>query len=798
MIRSYFKIALRSLVKQFSYTAINIAGLGIGLASFILILLFIRYHIGFDQHIPERDLLYRVVQIQQAEGVGEQHVAVNMGPLAPRLKSDLPEVTDAVRVMHWGTMAIKIGDTYFSQDNVAWTDPSVFRLFGIKLTEGDTATALNDIHSVVLSVSTANKLFGKSEGLIGQTINFNNEEGYVITGIMEDQPRDAHIWMDVLVSFSSAELQYPWLREWGSNSMAVYVKLLPTAKHQEVTEKINLGIQEFVKKSAFTNPPKMYLQAVNDIHLRSTHIKFQMNFNQGDQRTILIFSIIAVLIIAIASINFINLAIARSVKRAKEVGVRKVLGANRMNLVYQFMGESVIITFFAILLALIIVELSLPEFNRMLDTELKLNLLHDISMNLSLVVIWLFVSLFSGIYPALFMSRYKAVDVLKGSKGQRSSLGNFLGKGLVVFQFSVTILLIFLVTVSYRQFDFALRKDLGFNGNNVTGLLLQGGEPERKATLLKDAIVKLPKVKGVAAASFVNGVAGNQSTIFLDDTTETKVMVRFGYVDENFFPLMDIPITQGRNFSKDYPNDIHESVILNEAAVKFLGWDEPIGKRFRPFGMDTLSKRTVIGVIKDYHYYSVHSKIEPAAYIILPESFGVVCVKAAENAEKEVEQLVEKTWRELFPTTPYESISVTAYIEKQYRDDRNSMQLYSLFSLLSVLISAMGLYGLSSLRVEQRTKEIGIRKVLGGSSNQILQLIGKEFIVLVVFAGMIAIPLGYLFSSQLLSSFAYTISLGISEAIIALLVAVLVAAFTIVFHARRAAAFNPVEALKYE
>lgn len=798
MIRSYLTIAFRSLAKQFSYTAINVFGLGIGLAAFLLILLFIRFHHGFDKHIPNVEQLYRVVQIQQAEGVGEQHVAVNMGPLAARLKSDIPEVTDALRLMHWGTLPVKVGDTYFSQDNVMWTDPAVFRIFGIRLIEGDTARALNELHSVVLSVSTAKKFFGRTEGLLGEVISFNNEDGYIITGIMEDQPRESHAWMDMLVSFNSAELQYPWLKEWGSNSLTVYVKLLPTAKKEEVEEKIRLGIAEFVKESVFTNPPAMYLQPVADIHLHSGHIKFQMNFRQGDWRTVVIFNIIALLVIAVASINFINLAIARSVKRAKEVGVRKVLGANRMALIYQFMGESVIITLMAVFLALIMVELSLPEFNRVLDTELSLNLLHNPQMMLILLLTWMGVSLLSGIYPALFMSRYQAVEVLKGVKKQGNGMGNLLGKSLIVFQFSVTILLIFLVIVSYRQFNFMLKKDLGYNGAGVTGVFLQGGEAGRKADLLKNRLSGHVQIEKMAAASFINGVAGNQSTIFVDDTSAAKLMVRFGYVDEDFFSLMEIPLVSGRYFSKDYPNDAAESVILNEAAVQFLGWENPIGKRFKTFGIDSTGQRTVVGVVRDYHYYSIHSKIEPAAWVIWPESYGVLVVKAASGKESETAQILENEWKSLFPTTPYESLSVREHIEKQYKNERNSMQLYTLFSLLSVLISTLGLYGLSSLRVQQRVREIGIRKVLGGSSLHILKLIGMEFLPLVVVAGVVALPLGYFFGNQLLDQFAYTIALSPFDALAALTLSVVVASFTLLFHGYRALQFNPVEALKYE
>jgi len=481
MFRSYIKIAIRNLLKQWSYTIINVFGLMVGIAAFLLIALFIQYHLSFDKHIPEADRLFRVVQVQQAQGVGEQHVAVNMAPLSEAALNDIPEVTDAVRVMSWGSQNFRVGDQYYSQPNVAWTDPSVFRLFGIRLLEGDTASALSEIRTVVLSETTAVKFFGSIDDAMGQLVEYNNEEGYMVTGVMEDQPRTAHMWMDALISFETALNSFPWLDSWGSNSMSVYVKLQQGADYKLVSEKLTSMLDNFFEPETYFRPQVMYLQPVPKVHLFSNHIKFQVNYQMGNSRLVLVFMVVAVLIIVIACINFINLAIARSVKRAKEVGMRKVLGANRQNLIYQFLGESMLITLAAILLSLVLVELALPEFNRMLETELSAHFLQNPLFNTGLLVIWILVSLFSGVYPAFFMSRYKAIEVLKGAGGQQARAKGWLGKSLVVFQFSIAIVLIFVVLVTNRQMDYVLNKNLGYNYENVLGVYLQGGHASQKA-----------------------------------------------------------------------------------------------------------------------------------------------------------------------------------------------------------------------------------------------------------------------------------------------------------------------------
>jgi putative ABC transport system permease protein len=558
-------------------------------------------------------------------------------------------------------------------------------------------------------------------------------------------------------------------------------------------------LDTYFEPEMFYKPARMYLQPVKDVHLHSNHIKFQINNKMGNSKIILVFVVVALLTILIACINFINLAIARSVKRAKEVGIRKVLGANRSKLVYQFLGESIIITLIAILLSLVLVELALPEFNRILDTELVLSILGNPLLNIGLVLIWLAVSLLSGIYPAIFMSRYKAVEVLKGVSAQSARAKGWLGKTLVVFQFSVATVLIFVVIVTNRQVNYVLNKDLGYNYENVLGVSIQGGNVAEKVGQLRARFSALPGVTGFAAASNINGVSGNQSTITVDDSTETRITVRFGYVDEDFFPLMGIRMLEGRNFSRDYPNDDVASIILNQAAVDFLGWENPIGKRFMPLGMDTAdNRRTVIGVINDYHYYSVHSRIEPAAYIIRPFEFGMACIKFDGQSGKEMAALAEEVWMDMYPSSPYNWVLASERLERQYAGDRNTLRVFIMFTVLSILISAMGLYGLTAINVEQRTREIGIRKVLGGSVGQLMKLIFKEFVILILIAGLIALPVGYYFSLQFLDQFAFSIPISWYYAVIAIGASLLIATLTIVYHASKAAALDPVDSLKYE
>jgi putative ABC transport system permease protein len=795
---NYFKIAFRNLYKQLAYTLINVVGLSTGIAAFLLIMLFVQYHFSFDKHIPEADRCYRLIQIQQAEGVGEQHVAFNPGPMAPELPRSIPEIEYGVRMLNWGTVQIRVDDAFYAQDNAYYTDSVAFDVFGIQLIIGNPMEALKNINSIVISETVAKKLFGSAEKAFGQTISLNYSNGYLITGIMQDQPATAHLQLEVLISYQSIENQYEYLRSWDSNSMPVYVRLKEQANPAIVGQKITQLLEDNKDYDFFDESPKIYLQPLNDIHSGSGHIKFQLNHFPVNLNLLLAILITALIIIAIACINFINLAIARSVKRAKEVGVRKTLGASRLNLVYQFIGESMIITFISIILALLIVELSLPKFNQLLNTELKLSFYTNPLFNTGLISIWAGISLFSGFYPAFYMSRYQAVEVLKGIRNTGSKFGGLLSKALVVFQFTMAIGLTFIVLVTYRQIQFIGNKDLGYNYKHVIGLMIPGPDVKANGQILKQEIKNLNGIINTALASDINGVAGSQTTIEVADTTNTRMMTRMGYVDEDFFDLMEIPVILGRNFEKSFKTDEIEAVILNQAAINALGWDEPLGKKFKAFGNDTLPARTVVGVISDYHYYSIHSRIEPAAFYLRRDGYNMVCIKHNRSDLEAFKTDLKIKWQELFPGNPFQLVTAEERLEREYRSDRYSLQLFTMFTILALLISGLGLYGLTALRVEQRSREVAIRKVLGGNLLQMMLLIAKEFLFLLIFATILSLPIAWLLSNQLLSYFAYAISISAVEPILAVGIALLIALFTISFHARRIAVNNPINALKTE
>jgi putative ABC transport system permease protein len=797
MIFNYIKLGIRNLLNQKSYTIINVVGLSIGIAAFLLIFLHIQYELGFNKHIPEAKRLYRCVEIQQAPGVGEQHVAVTMGPLAKALVNDFPEIEKAVRILYWGPRPIEYNNQFFNQDFVVFIDPEVFDLFGVKLIAGDTATALKETNSFVVSKKVAEKMFGSVEGAMGKIIQINSKPFHV-TGVMEDQNEQASFRMEGLIPFEYMEANFTWLKGWNNNSLDTYVRLKEGTDAEALKEKF----PDFVKAHSDTEDSdwlwKLYLQPVEDIHLKSGHIKFQvMNYNQGNITMVYMFSMIAALIILLACINFINLSIAQSVKRSREVGMRKVMGADRFNLMNQFLGESFIITLLSVILALLLVYFMLPYFNEILGATFKLDFYNNWIFNIGLFMILALVSVVAGIYPAFYLSRYNPIKVLKSGIESEGSYSGWLTKGLVVFQFVISIGMIFSIAVTYDQFKYALNKDKGINYTDVLSINLYEKNTEENVAFLKNEFLLNSNVKDVSFVSDVNGVAGSQGAITVDDTAETRITVRYGFVDYNFFDMMEIPIIAGRNFDRNYAFDDSVSMILNRAAIEYLGWEDPIGKQFKPF-MDTITKRKVIGVIEDYHYYSIHSKIEPAIYLINPDRSYNLAVKINNTNKEETIAYLEETWNSHFPGIPFNYQMAVDRVQKDYKNEESTFKIFTLFTLLSLVISCLGLYGLTALIVERKNREIGIRKVFGGSVLQIVKLILSNFIILIVIAGTIATPIAWYLMNQALDSFAYHISITWVYFAEAIFMALLVAIITIIYHALKAATSNPVETLRYE
>lgn len=797
MIFNYIKLGIRNLLNQISYTIINVVGLSIGIAAFLLIFLHVQYELGFNKQIPEAERLYRCVEIQQAPGVGEQHVAVTMGPLAEALVTDFPEIEKAVRMLYWGSRPIEYNEKFFNQEFVVFADPEVFELFGVRLIVGDTATALKEINSFVISKNVAEKMFGSVEEAMGKIVQINSKSFHV-TGVMEDQPEQASFRMEALIPLEYMETNFTWLKGWNSNSLDTYVRL----KEGTDAEALKAKFPEFIAAHSDSEDSKwqwkLYLQPVLDIHLKSGHIKFQiMNYNQGNITMVYMFSIIAALIILLACINFINLSIAQSVKRSREVGMRKVMGADRFNLMNQFLGESFIITLMSIILALLLVYYMLPYFNEILGAAFKLDFINNWIFNIGLLIILILVSLVAGIYPAFYLSRFNPIKVLKSGIESEGSYSGMLTKGLVVFQFVISIGMIFSIAVTYDQFKYALNKDKGINYTDVLSVNLYEKNTEENVAFLKNEFLLNPNVKDVAFVSDINGVAGSQGAITVDDTAETSITVRYGFVDYNFFEMMEIPIIAGRNFNRNFAFDDSVSMIMNRAAVEYLGWEDPIGKQFKPF-MDTITKMKVIGVIEDYHYYSIHSKIEPAIYMIEPDRSYNLVVKINNANKEETIAYLEETWNSHFPGIPFNYQMAIDRVQKEYKNEESTFKIFTFFTLLSLVISCLGLYGLTALIVERKNREIGIRKVFGGSVLQIVKLILSNFIILIIIAGMIATPIAWYLMNQALDSFAYHISITWIYFAEAILMALLVAVITIMYHALKAAMSNPVDTLRYE
>lgn len=803
MISNFLTTAVRSLLRQKYYALINLIGLSVGIAAFLLIVLYVQHETGFDKHLRKRDNLFRVVEIQNEPGVGEQHVAITMGPLAGALKADFPQVVNAVRFMPgFDIQVVSLGNKNFRERGLYYTDPSVIGMFNIEFLQGNPATALSTPMSVVLSEKTVEKYFGSTPNVLGKSMMLG-KRSFVITGIMKDQPMQTHLFFDILVSISSVENQadFEWMKGWGSNSLITYIELDQSESRQIIEEKF----PEFLRKNVFSKEEgweflEMYLQPLDEVYLESQHIKFQNVSAAGDINLVIVFIVIAVLILLVACVNFINISIARSVKRAREVGIRKVLGADRLSLVYQFISESLLLTLLAIFIAVGLVELALPEMNKLLATDFHIDFRGNWIFNAGLFLILIIISLAAGSYPAFYLSRFQPVKVLKGGSSIKGSSAGYLSKGLVVFQFMISVGLMFSVLVINDQVDYMKNKDLGIIYRDAIFVFFGDDDDAGKSEPLRNELLKDSRIRTVSGCSFLNGVSGSQGPVFVDDSARTKLTMRFGYVDYNFFEAMGVKFVAGRNFDRKIASDKGGSVIINQAAARKLGWDNPLGMKFKTvMGADTTVKPEVIGVINDYHYFSMRSLIEPAIYVWNPEMFrGLLIGYYAESEKQSVRKYIEDKWIDHFPDTPFQPVVADDFAAESYKNDQKLFSLFVYFTTISVLLSVLGLFGLTSLLIEQKTRIIGIRRVLGGPVWKITSQLIHDYMLLVLIAGAIALPLTYYFLEQQLRQFAYRIDINAFHMISAVVILTLIAFFTIIFKAYRAAGANPVKALKYE
>jgi putative ABC transport system permease protein len=799
MFKNYLKIAIRNLFKNKIYSFINIAGLAIGFLCFTLIFIFIKNELAYDNFHKKADRVYRPVEIQHDPGVGTQHVAVTMGPLAPALKADFPEIVQATRIYRARNIFYKIGENGYFEDGTCLVDPGMFDIFTIPFVKGDPTTALNDPNNLVITEEIAHKFFGNKDP-IGKTItasHYFGQDEFIIKGVIENYPKNSHINFTILGSFSFLENRLSWMKSWYTNSMATYVVLKEGTDVAGLEAKFPNFLRKYRTEEPENDDLELYLQPLKDVHLYSNHIRYQtFNNRQGSINIIYTFSVIAIFIMLIACINFMNLSTARSAKRAREVGIRKVLGSDKKNLIYQFLGESVFISLLALILAYFLIELVFPVFKSILGDRVILNYYHQSGFIAQLVGIALVIGIISGSYPAFYLSTILPISTLKGSY-MASKSGTVLRKILVLIQFSIAIALIASTGIVMDQMRYIQNKDLGYDKEQIIYLPLKTNESREKVQIIKTELLKNFNILDVSATSGLTGSSGSQGTMTaINNEEEQKMMMRYSYVDFDYLSTMGMELIAGRDFSRQISSDTTSSVIINETAVREFGWDNPIGKEFK--GEEGKPDYKVIGVVKDYHFYSLRQKIEPLIMFVNPSRLFYMVIKINTANIPSTLDYIQKNWNNYLPGHPFDYALLDEYFDRMYKSEADTGKLFGYFSLIAILIGCMGLFGLASFTVEQRTKEIGVRKVLGATVSNIVRLLSKDFMKWVILSSLIAYPAVYLLMRGWLNNFAYRTNIQIITLLLAGLTVVLVAFLTVSFQAIKAAMTDPAKTLRYE
>jgi putative ABC transport system permease protein len=796
MLKNYFLIAIRNLKNYKGYSLINILGLSIGIACCVIIMLYVRNEISFDQYHEKADRIYRIEYCRRFADK-EIHNVRTPAQWAPALKNDYPAIADFVRLKpprsRW---MVKYEDRLFFEKGFVFADSTVFSVFDFELVRGNPKDVLAAPNTVVLTEEMVKKYFG-NEDPIGKTILLDNKHIITVTGIMKRIPRNSHFDFDFLASFSTLYTEpqiFGGLPYLATSTQYTYVLLTKNASPSDLESALPGFVEKYLRdESSPDEQIKIELQPLTDIHLHS-HREYEFQKN-GDISYVYMFSTIAFIILLIASINFMNLTTARSANRAKEVGMRKVAGARRVQLIRQFIFESALLALISFAIACLFVKLSFPYFNQLSERYLSFALFNDPFLILSLIAITAFVGILAGSYPALYLSGFKPVKVLKGalSKGAK---GVVIWRVLVVIQFTVSIVLIIGTIAVFNQLSFMQNQSLGFNKEHVVVIPLPDPAVRDRFDTLESLLRENTGVLNVAASSSLPGGLYNSWPIVTEGMSlEDGIIFNVNSVSEHFFETLHIDFVRGRTFSPNAHHDTDRTVILNETAVKKLNWEDPIGKildlgpQFRP---------QVIGVVKDYHFRSMHQPIEPL--MIFPRLMDMLFVSIRirpDNLNQTINQ-IEKAWRNVNPEHVFEYSFLDQDYDNAYKVEKRFGEIFGLFAGLAIFVACLGLYGIAAYTAEQRTKEIGIRKVLGASNSTIVKLLNQEFTKLIIVANLLAWPIAYYLIGIWLGDFVYKSYPGIEVYVGAALVSVFVAGITVARQSIKAANIQPVNALKYE
>jgi putative ABC transport system permease protein len=773
MLKHYLKIAIRNMTRERGYAFINIAGLAVGMACFILIVLWVRDELSYDKFHLNADRLYLVTDYERYADGDELTFSVNPPELAPTLISEYPEIVDAARYRPMGGMIVRSGGNSFSEDGLTFADPSFFSMFSFPFVKGEPGQALSSPNSVVITEKTATRYFG-DENPVGKTLQVDDRVGLTVTGIIQNVPSNSHLQFDLVAPFSTVKEFGLNIDGWGQFAHKTYVLLAENADLAQLSQKIAGTIKRHDQDAIV----ELSLQPVTDIHL------------SRDKSSIYIFSLIATFILLTACINYMNLATARAGKRTKEVGLRKVIGANRKEIVFQFFGESILVSLVALFLSLLLVESFLPLFNDLSTKQLSFSLLKNGSVILILLGTAIATGTISGSYPALFLSSLTPASVLKGS--WRSDRGGaVLRKLLVSLQFVLSIALIIGTVVIGRQLHFIRNQKLGFDKEQVLCIGLKG-DSSRKSELLKS---ELSKTERVASISAVSGPPTGlpMSTLIHewgDGQTQGDMLIHRLFADWDFAATLGVEMADGRFLSQRFISDTSASVVVNRAAVRAMGMESPLGKE--------VLGSTIVGVVKDFHFSSLHSEIKPLAIQHRPDMFRYLLVKMKPGDISGSINSLTATWGKLVPGMPFDYQFLDENIDRLYRTDQRMGKIINSFTILALFIACLGLFGMASFTTQQRTKEIGIRKVLGATVSEITFSLIREFSRWVILANLIAWPLAYFTMNRMLEVYAYRISLDIWIFLAAGAAALVLAVVTVSYQSIRAALANPVESLRYE
>lgn len=795
MIRSYIKVALRNIITHKAYSFINIAGLAVGLTCCILILLWVQDELSYDRYHENANHIYRMTYAEEIGGAFD-HYAVSPFAAAPTFAAEVPEVTAHTRIWQ-RTGLISYSVKKFDERGIFYADKDFFKIFTQEFIEGDPAAALEFPGSIVMTQEMAEKIFG-NENPLGKTLNLSADGDLKVTGVVQNVPRNSHFHFNYLVSMSTiqgrrAEYLNAWLVIMGWS----YVLLDERADPRLVEKKLAPIVDKHVGDEARKYGQKCfyYLQPLTDIHLRS-HLEGEIEGN-GDIRYIYVFSIIAAFILLIACINFMNLSTARSAKRSKEVGLRKVLGAHQTRLIFQFLTESVGFSLFASVLAVNAVWFLLPAFNNLTGKQITMASLFDWSVIVALFGLAALTGLTAGSYPAFFLSSFQPIETLR-KKDHRGSQKSILRTCLVIFQFTISIILIISTFIVLKQLDFMKNHNLGFKKEQVLAVRIKGVAIQEQFEAFRN---ELMMNADILEASYSNGIPGRTETvltIFLEGQPDS-VSFTFDFIfsDYDFLETYEIELFKGRDFSRDFGSDKEGAFLINETAATKLGWgEETIGKKI---GYSREVMRPIVGIVKDFHYHSLKQVIGPLAIFLRQRHDTYLSIKMDTDDISGTLSYIEKTWKAFEKERPFEYFFVDENFDSLYHSEERLSQIITFFSFIAIFVACAGLFGLASYTAEQSTKEIGIRKVLGASIGSIVVQFSRNFLKWILVANLIAWPATYfVVKNYWLSNFPFRIPISLLTFVTAGLIAFFIALLTVSYQSIKAALANPKDSLRYE